>query len=142
MVSESLRSSSVRPRLLTIVSVSQEKHRVSACTLVAADLPLSPDRVAYEVHCAFHAVKSVPRSTCRSSLGRSLSLKTYGMVVASKGGATGSYYTQSTNVTFMGASHQHQGMIPGVTSGGLYILVNFEASHRSRALLLAVPCRI
>ena len=82
MAPESFRSSSVRPRLLTIISVSREKHKVSACTLVAADSPLSPDRVAYEVHCAFHAIKSVPWLTWRSSLGRSLSLKTYGIVIA------------------------------------------------------------
>ena len=42
---ESFRSSVVRPRLSTTVSVSREKHKVNACTLVAAGSSLRPDRV-------------------------------------------------------------------------------------------------
>ena len=79
MASMSPFCSVVRPRLSTMVSVSLEKHSVRAFTLVSADLPASPDRLKYEVHCVFHASKSVPLSTWRSSLGRSLSLNTNGM---------------------------------------------------------------
>ena len=70
----------VRPRLTTIVTVSREKQSVRAWTYLAFDWPSSPDRLKYASHCAFHALKSVPRSTFRSSLGRSPCRKTYGMV--------------------------------------------------------------
>ena len=44
-------------------AISQEKHNVSACTLVAAGSSVSPDRLTYDAHWVFHAPKSVPLST-------------------------------------------------------------------------------
>ena len=65
---------SINPKLSTIVTVSLEKQRVSACTCLVAGCLSRPDRQKYAARCDFHALKSVPQSTCRSSLGRSPSL--------------------------------------------------------------------
>jgi len=69
--------SSVSLRLLTMVRVSHNRHRVNTCTLVSADSLASPERIEYDVHWALHASKSVPRSTWMSSLGRSVCWKMY-----------------------------------------------------------------
>ena len=74
------RCSAVSPRLSTIVTVSREKHSVSAWTCLAFGWLSSPDRLKYASHYFFHALKSVPRSTFRSSLGRSPCRKTNGIV--------------------------------------------------------------
>ena len=71
------RYASDNPRLSTIVTVSLEKQRVSACTCLVAGCLSRPDRLKYAAHCDFHALKSVLQSTCRSSLGRSPSLNMY-----------------------------------------------------------------
>jgi hypothetical protein len=71
------RCSSVRPKLSTMVSVSREKHRVSAWTCFSPSWVFKPDRLKYACHCFFQALKSVPLSTWRSSFGKSPCLKTY-----------------------------------------------------------------
>ena len=67
----------VRPRLLTMVSASCNKQRVSACTCLVRGSLSSPERLVYASHCAFQAEKSVPRLTWWLSLGRSPCQKTY-----------------------------------------------------------------
>ena len=71
------RSSVLRPRLLTMVIVSREKHNVKACTCFTAVSSPSPDRLMYDSHCVCQAEKSELRSICRSNLGRSPWRKTY-----------------------------------------------------------------
>ena len=61
---ETFRYSVVRPRLSTTVSVSREKHKVNACTLVTAGSSLSLDRLSRR-----SIGLSTPRSRCRDPRG-------------------------------------------------------------------------
>ena len=67
----SWRWAAVSQKFSTTVTVSREKHRVSAWTCVTGSCFASPERLVYASHWALHALKSQPRSTWRSIFGRS-----------------------------------------------------------------------
>ena len=87
-------------------------QNIGALTCFTMSSSTSPERKQYESHCAHHAAKSVPLSTVKSSLRRSLWQKVYvgsaiGLSKYKNGGKRPCDIT--TLYTLSGVSDRHQG---------------------------------